>query len=93
MEFDNEIIFSIFVAVESLHSFSAFNPSIFTIERFKDDLTKTDISKGCLMASVFSIVLGLIVSVLAKSSLPIIFSILACVSMSSVYLYHAYKED
>lgn len=93
MEKENEIIFSIFVAVESLHSFSAFNPSIFTIERFKDDMTKRDITRGCMMASIFSILLGLIISFLTKSSLPVIFSIFASMSMSFVYLYYAYKED
>lgn len=79
------ILLAVFVAVEGAHAFSAFNPSIFTIHRFKDELTEQDIKKGCALASAFCILLGATVSGLTQSWLPVVMSMAVAGGMSMVY--------
>lgn len=81
-----ELLIAIFVAVESAHAFSAFNPSIFTIHRFRDELTEKDIAKGCVLASLFSLAIGGVCSALIRSPLPLAMALGVAGGMSAVYL-------
>lgn len=83
---DKDVLLSIFVAVESAHAFSAFNPSIFTIRRFPDSQTIQDIKTGCIYASGFSIAIGLLSSGITGNVLPIILAIIVSLVMSSIYM-------
>ncbi len=83
------LLISVFVAVESAHGFSAFNPSLFTINRFRDEKTLQDIKRGCLYASVFSLTIGGISAALIKSWLPMLMAAAVAAGMSLVYLKEA----
>jgi hypothetical protein len=78
-----KILLSAFTGLESAHFFSAFNPSIFTISKFKAE--PFTIRLGYLIASAFSLGLGAIVSKLIKDKSPFIASILISLGMVSVY--------
>ena len=83
-----DILLASFVAVEGAHAFSAFNPSIFTIRTFKDDeKTKKSIREGYVLATVFAFVLAGIVSLIARSPLPVIFAVFTVAFMIAVYEY------
>lgn len=86
-----KLLISIFVAVESAHAFSAFNPSLFTINRFRDQMTYQDIKRGCLYASIFSLAIGGVSSALTKSIWPVVMSACVAAGMSVVYLSEARK--
>jgi len=83
---NKEIIMAAFVAVESAHAYSAFEPSIFTIRTFGHEPTTTQaIRDGEIMGSVFALALGGIVSALTESYLPLIFAVGTVVFMVSIY--------
>jgi len=86
-----ELLISIFVAVESAHAFSAFNPSLFTINRFRDEETYRDIVRGCLYASIFSGLIGTVSSLLIDSYIPVGMALAVALGMSAVYLREARK--
>lgn len=80
------ILLSAFVGVESVHSFSAFLPSVFTIQGLAVPQGQQDmIRKGYVPAVGFSLALGGIVSGLIKSWLPIGFSAGTSLFMLSIY--------
>jgi len=87
-----KLLIGVFVGVESAHAFSAFNPSLFTINRFRDQQTIQDITRGCIYASIFSLSIGLVSSLLIESWYPLIMSAAVSVGMSMVYLREANKE-
>jgi hypothetical protein len=87
-----KFLIGVFVSVESAHAFSAFNPSLFTINRFRDQQTVGDITRGCIYASIFSLSIGLVSSLLIESWYPLIMSAAVSVGMSVVYLQEANKE-
>jgi len=72
-----KVLVSAFVAVESAHAFSAFNPSIFTIKSLANQTEegKAQIREGYIPAVIFSVVLSFIVSRLIKSNLPLYFAV------------------
>jgi len=81
-----KIALNVLVAAESLHAFSAFNPSIFTIRRFKDQWTKEDIQRGCIYATGFALIIGGAVSALTDDITSLVLAGLAAIGMSAVYL-------
>ena len=80
------VLISIFVAVESAHAFSAFNPSLFTIHHFRDQHTVQDIRTGCILASAFSLVVGAIATALLHHPAPLLMAAATAAGMSSVYM-------
>lgn len=85
---DDEIIIAVFMALEGVHAYSAFLPSIFTIETFvKTQDGKRRVREGELMASAFLGLLALSVSYLTKSHWPGLLALVAGAGMVGVYEY------
>ena len=56
---DSGLIFSVFVAVEGAHAFSAFMPSYFTVRKFaRDEGDLERLRSGYLPAILFNLGLG-----------------------------------
>ena len=71
-----DVLLSAFVGVESAHSFSAFNPSIFTIQAHAvPEGNEGMIRQGYIPSVAFSIVLGGIVGAIRKTWLPVAFGL------------------
>lgn len=81
------VLLGAFTAVESAHGFSAFCPSVFTIRQLANQTEegKAAIREGYIPASIFAILLGLIVSKLTKSWLPLLFSLGTIAFMVAAY--------
>lgn len=73
------------VGLETAHAFSAFNPSIFTIRHFRDETSTHDIREGELFGVVYSVLLGLVVSLIIESYWPLLFAVATDVFMVAVY--------
>lgn len=77
------------VAVEAAHAYSAFLPSIFTIKRLAVEKYRERgiraLRQGYVPATLFAIILGVIVSIIAKHPLPLLFAIFTAIFMVSVY--------
>lgn len=83
---NEEILLSVFVAVEGAHAFSAFMPSYFTVKKFSegpDDIKA--LRSGYTPAIAFNLALGGLVSVLIKDWKPLILSSLISAFMVSLY--------
>lgn len=88
MEVDNKVIISIFMALEGVHAYSAFLPSVFTIKTFVQDEDGCKmIREGEVMASAFLIALALATSFLTKSKWPAILALATGAGMIGVYEY------
>ena len=89
---DNDILLSVFVAVEGAHAFSAFMPSVFTIRKFTeaDDLSR--LRSGYIPATFFNLVLGGAVSALTKKRAPLVISAVMVVFMILMYEYAIRQE-
>jgi phosphotransferase system glucose/maltose/N-acetylglucosamine-specific IIC component len=70
-------LLSVFVAVESAHAFSAFCPSIFTIQELANqtDEGKRAIRLGYIPAIIFSVILSVVVAKIVKSWLPVVLAL------------------
>ena len=80
------ILMSTFAAMEGAHIFSAFLPSIFTIEHFRQEgRTVESIRKGETIGVTFALGLGAIISAFSRSYMPVVFSAIAAALMVSVY--------
>jgi len=85
---DDVIIISIFMALEGVHAYSAFLPSVFTIKTFvKTENGRDMIREGEICASAFLLLLALVTSKLTKSPWPALFGLLAGGAMVGVYEY------
>lgn len=85
---DDTIIISVFMALEGVHAYSAFLPSIFTIETFvKTQNGKAKVREGEMMASVFLGALALTTAYLTKSHWPAVMALAAGAAMVGVYEY------
>lgn len=83
---NEDLLFSVFVAVEGAHAFSAFMPSWFTVKKFaNEDGDRSKLRSGYLPAAIFNLALGGTVSVLKKSVMPLVFSVLIIVFMIVMY--------
>jgi hypothetical protein len=78
----NLAMLSIFTAAETAHAFSAFMPSHFTIKTFALEgdpaavaVKLENLRSGYLPATLFGLLLGGVVSVLARSPLPLLASL------------------
>lgn len=80
------ILISAFVGVESAHAFSAFEPSVFTIQGLVvPQEQEYMIRRGYIPSVAFSTILGSVVAALVKSKLPILFGLGTSVFMIVVY--------
>lgn len=74
------------MALEGVHAFSAFLPSVFTIKTFVSTPEgHAMIREGEICASIFLLILAYTTSALAKSHWPLIFGLLAGGAMIGVY--------
>lgn len=81
-----EILLSVFVAVEGAHAFSAFMPSYFTVRKFAESSEdRKALRSGYVPAVAFSLVLGALVSILIKDAKPIIMSVIVIAFMITLY--------
>jgi hypothetical protein len=81
-----KILMSSFVAVESAHAFSAFLPSVFTIQSLAVPQGQEGLIRaGYIPAILFSLMLSYVVSHLVGSRLPLYFGAVTCVFMVLVY--------
>lgn len=83
---EDTVVLSIFMALEGVHAYSAFLPSVFTIRTFVDTpLGRAMIREGELFASIFLVSLSFVVSIIAKSPLPLILGCATGAGMILVY--------
>jgi hypothetical protein len=85
---DDKIIISIFMALEGVHAYSAFLPSVFTIKTFvSTEDGKKMIREGELMASIFLVALAFTTSAITKSPWPFLLAAVSGTAMIIVYEY------
>ena len=83
---NEKIVISIFLALEGVHAYSAFLPSVFTIRTFVGSAEgRQMIREGELMASLFLGALAISVTTIIKSKLPLLLAALAGGAMLAVY--------
>lgn len=83
---NENILLSVFVAVEGAHAFSAFMPSWFTVQKFADgDEDKQRLRSGYIPAAIFNLVLAAVVSKIIKSPLPLLVAALVMLFMIAMY--------
>lgn len=76
------------MALEGMHAYSAFLPSIMTIGTFVDSHEKVRmIREGEVVATGFLLALALSVTALTKSPLPLVMGVLAGIVTLGVYEY------
>lgn len=81
-----DILLSAFTGVESAHAFSAFLPSIFTIQSLAvPQGQQAQIRMGYVPSVIFSLALGGIVGAIIKSWLPVAFGIGTSAFMVATY--------
>ncbi|SRR6266513_1642749 len=79
-------IISTFVAIESVAVFSAFLPSVFTIDAFaKDQRSSQKLREGEIYATLYALALMVITSLLLQSSRPLLFGLITITFMLFVY--------
>lgn len=80
------ILLSVFVAVEGAHAFSAFMPSYFTVKKFAEgEEDRQALRSGYPPAIIFNLALGGLVSALIKDIRPLIMSVLVIAFMVVLY--------
>lgn len=85
---NDTLLVSIFMALEGLHAYSAFLPSVFTIKTFvKTEDGRAMIREGEFMASSFLLALAVTTSYLTKSKWPALMALGAGGLMVLVYEY------
>lgn len=83
---DNKLLLAIFSAIESAHFYSAFLPSVFTIQTFvQTSEGRAAIRRGEVYASLLAITMSYVVARLSKSILPLVFGSLMAGLMLGVY--------
>lgn len=83
---NQEVLLSVFVAVEGAHAFSAFMPSYFTVKKFSEsEEDQKALRSGYTPAIAFNLILGVLVSTIIQDWKPLILSILVCAFMISLY--------
>jgi hypothetical protein len=83
------IALSLLAGSEAAHFFSAFCPSIFTIRKLAiPEGGEADIRRGMYLGLAMGIGLGILVSVIAKSWLPLIFTAIIAGVIFFIYEYH-----
>ncbi len=83
---NENILLSVFVAVEGAHAFSAFMPSYFTVKKFADGQEdRAALRSGYAPAILFNLALGGMVSALIKDAKPLIMSALVILFMVALY--------
>lgn len=89
---DDKIVISIFMALEGVHAYSAFLPSVFTIKTFvSTEDGKKMIREGEVMASLFLLALALATSYIAKSKWPFVLAMVTGGGMLAVYEFALYR--
>lgn len=81
-----QTLISTFAAMEALHAYSAFLPSIMTIRKFAGDEEAVQaIRQGEALATAFTVVLGWVLSEVVESYLPFWFAMGAALAYLAVY--------
>lgn len=76
------------MALEGVHAYSAFLPSVFTIKTFvQDEEGVKMIREGEVMATSYLLILALAVSKITKSKWPALMAIVTGAAMVGVYEY------
>ncbi len=89
---DDKIVISIFMGLEGVHAYSAFLPSVFTIQTFvNDEQGMNMIREGEFMASLFLLALAGATSYLTQSYWPAIMAVIAGGAMLAVYEYALHR--
>lgn len=85
---NDKIMISVFMALEGIHAYSAFLPSVFTIKTFVDSEEGVRmIREGEVFASAFLLTLAIVTGNLTKSWYPVVFGLTAGGLMIAVYEY------
>lgn len=85
---EETLMISIFLALEGVHAYSAFLPSVFTIKTFVGTREGVDmIREGELMSSLFLLGLVGVTVWITKSPLPLLLGLIAGGGMLAVYEY------
>lgn len=88
MDINDKLMVSIFMALEGVHAYSAFLPSVFTIKTFVSSNEGRDmIREGEFMASAFLLALAGVTAYLSRSPWPAIMAIVTGAAMVGVYEY------
>lgn len=83
---DDKIVISIFMGLEGVHAYSAFLPSVFTIQTFVQDNEGVKmIRQGEIMASIYLVVLAIAVGYITKSKWPVVMALATGAAMIGVY--------
>jgi len=83
---DDKVVISIFMGLEGVHAYSAFLPSVFTIQTFVQDNEGVQmIRQGEIMASAYLVVLAIAVGYITKSKWPVIMALVTGTAMIGVY--------
>lgn len=89
---EDTTLISIFLALEGVHAFSAFLPSVFTIQTFvHTEQGRKMIREGEVSASLFLVALALVTSKITKSMMPLVMGGIAGAVMLGVYEYALYR--
>lgn len=85
---EDKLMISIFLALEGVHAYSAFLPSVFTIKTFvSTEEGVAMIREGEIMASIFLFALASTTVVITKSILPLLLGVITGAGMIAVYEY------
>jgi len=89
---DDVVIISIFMALEGVHAYSSFLPSVFTIKTFVQTQEGVDmIREGEICATVFLGALAVVTTVLTQSMWPAIMAMVAGGVMVGVYEFAVHR--
>lgn len=89
---DDTVMISVFMALEGVHAYSAFLPSVFTIKTFvKDNDAKRMIREGEFWASGFLVGLAFVTAKISRSWWPFVMAIISGGIMVGVYEYALYR--
>ena len=90
---DDKVLISLLLSLECAHAFSAFMPSVFTIRTFalsgdgEAEQHVNDLRAGYIPAILYALAIGYIASLLLKTNLPLLCSVLTAGFMVGVYEY------
>jgi hypothetical protein len=83
---NEETILALFIALESVHFYSAFMPSVFTIEHFAGNQQDVaSLRRGEVIATIFSLSVGILMSKIIKSKLPFMLTLITSTVMILLY--------
>lgn len=77
---------AVFIAYESAFAYSQFMPSLFTIQKFREEWDGVRaLRQGEVIGTTFTLAFALVFSWLLRSPLPLVFAALSCGFVLAVY--------